>query len=183
MSSPCDPTGVLRKEHALILRVIDGLERFIDQPDDPDPARAGDFVDFFALYTDALHHGKEEDHLFGALVAEGFPRHQGPIAAMLQEHELGRALVREMRSALDRLPADSGSWSGFLHAARSYIDLLRRHIGKEDGALFNMADEAIDEPGCQALCEAYDQVCARRFDGRTMEQLERLGEGLADTAD
>ncbi|NIP79071.1 MAG: hypothetical protein GWM90_07655, partial [Gemmatimonadetes bacterium] len=97
----CRPTGVLRDEHRLILRVVAALEAFVESDPasgSPDDARA--FVEFFSLYTDALHHGKEEDHLFDTLVEHGFPRHQGPIAMMLQEHELGRALVRQMAAAI-----------------------------------------------------------------------------------
>lgn len=177
----CRPTGVLRDEHRLILRVVAALEAFVESDPasgSPDNARA--FVEFFSLYTDALHHGKEEDHLFDTLVEHGFPRHQGPIAMMLQEHELGRALVRQMAAAID--PTDPGTdrWRALRGPARSYVDLLRRHIQKEDGALFDMADASLDEPACRRLCDAYDAVCAGRFGGRTLEQLEALGEALID---
>lgn len=175
----CDPTGILRDEHRLILRVLDGLEAFLDR-DTRDADRAREFVEFFSLFTDALHHGKEEDHLFGTLVEQGFPLHQGPIAQMLQEHELGRALVRQMATAVEGLAADPDpSRRAFDYAGRSYIDLLRQHIRKEDGALFEMADGAVVGPVCQRLCDAYDEVCGRRFGGRTMQELERLGEALA----
>lgn len=176
---PCDPTGILRDEHRLILRVIDGLEAFLDR-DTRDVDRAGEFVEFFSLYTDALHHGKEEDHLFETLVEQGFPNDQGPIAQMLQEHKLGRALVRQMAAAVGGPATDpDAAWRAFADAGRSYIDLLRQHIQKEDGALFDMADGAVNEPGCRRLCDAYDQVCGQRFGGRTMQELERLGEALA----
>lgn len=175
----CDPTGILRREHRLILRVVDGLEAFLDR-DSRDTDRAHEFVEFFSLYTDALHHGKEEDYLFETLVEQGFPLRQGPIAQMLQEHQLGRALVRQMTAAMESADADPGpSWRSFDNAGRSYIALLRHHIQKEDGALFNMADEAVGDDTCRRLCDAYDEVCARRFGGRTMDELERLGEALS----
>lgn len=179
----CQPTGILRDEHQLILKVVDVLEVFVDRGQGDAPAeRLRDCVDFFRLYTDALHHGKEEDLLFDALTDRGFPRHAGPIAVMLQEHELGRSYVRRMADAVDGLPSDDAAWRAFEHAARSYIQLLRQHIGKEDHALFEMADHAIDEPACRALCDAYDAVCARKFEGRTMQELERLAAELIDAA-
>jgi hypothetical protein len=56
--------------------------------------------------------------------------------------------------------------------------LLRGHILREDHALFDMADDAIDEPACRRLCEAYEDVCGRRFEGHTLDGLERMGESL-----
>jgi hemerythrin-like domain-containing protein len=179
----CEPTGILRDEHRLILKVVDVLETFVDRGRDGAPAdRLRDCVDFFRLYTDALHHGKEEDLLFDALTDRGFPRHAGPIAMMLQEHELGRSYVRRMAESLGALEDDDAAWRAFEHAARSYVQLLRQHIMKEDHALFEMADNAIDEPACRALCDAYDTVCARKFEGRTMQELERLAADLIETA-
>lgn len=176
----CHPTGELRDEHRLILDVVGALERFIDgDPHDDDAEEARRFVDFFSLYTDALHHGKEEDHLFDALVEHGFPLHQGPIAAMLEEHQQGRALVRQMADAVDHMaPGGAGARRELDRVARSYIGLLRQHIQKEDGGLFDMADNALDESACRALCDQYEAVCARRFAGRSMADLERLGAEL-----
>lgn len=177
----CHPTGILRDEHQLILKVVDALEVMVDRGQDAVPvADLASAVEFFRLYTDALHHGKEEDLLFDELTERGFPRHTGPIAVMLQEHELGRSLVKQMADALDAVEADDEGWSGFEHAARSYIELLRHHILKEDNALFEMADSAIDEPACRELCDAYDDVCARTFEGRTLQELERLAAGLIE---
>ena len=179
----CDPTGVLRDEHQLILKVVDAMLRLLDAGSpNGTAAHLGQCVEFFRLYTDALHHGKEEDLLFQELVEEGMSPHTGPIAIMKQEHELGRVLVRQMDDAIDGVGADPERWRSFEHAARSYADLLHRHIGKEDQGLFEMADRALDEPACRKLCDAYDTVCARTFEGRTMEELEALAEELIDAA-
>jgi hemerythrin-like domain-containing protein len=170
---------VLRDEHALIVKVIDALERLVDRGSAGITAgETLDFVDFFRLYTDALHHGKEEDLLFEAMAEHGFSTVSGPIAHMLEEHRLGRALVRQMANGADALEDHPAAWRAFEDAARSYIELLRNHILKEDRALFDMADDAIDGPACRKLCAAYDDVCAGRFEGRTRQELERMGESL-----
>lgn len=179
----CDPTRILRDEHQLILKVVGVLETLVDRGRDDAPAvELRRCVDFFRLYTDALHHGKEEDVLFDGLADHGFPRHAGPVAMMLQEHELGRSYVRRMAGALDGMVRDDDAWRAFRHAARSYADLLRRHIQKEDHGLFDMADAALDESACRRLCDAYDAVCARRFEGRSMEELEALAAELIEAA-
>jgi hemerythrin-like domain-containing protein len=179
----CHPTRALRDEHALILRVVDALERTLDHGREAAAARAaaGQFPTFFRLYTDALHHGKEEDLLFDAMAEEGFSKVDGPIAHMMEEHRLGRALVRQMADSADSLIDHPAAWRDFETAARDYVDLIRRHILKEDHGLFDTADSVLDGPACQRLCHAYEEVCARRFEGKTMQELEMLGEKLAGT--
>lgn len=175
----CHPTRALRDEHTLILQVIDALERLLDRGR---PAISGgeirDFVDFFRLYTDALHHGKEEGVLFEALAEHGFSAAMGPVAHMLEEHRLGRALVRQMAGGADALDDDPSAWRLVENAGRSYIDLLRHHILKEDNGVFDMADDALDDTACRRICDAYGAICASRFEGRTLEQLEHSGHSL-----
>jgi hemerythrin-like domain-containing protein len=66
------------------------------------------------------------------------------------------------------------------NAAEGFISLIVAHIGKEDNILFTMADGLIVGPACRDLCARYDEVCARRFEGQTIQDLERLaGEILA----
>lgn len=178
---PCDPTRVLRDEHRLILRVIDGLESILDEG----PAAAAsdtlaEYVTFFRLFTDACHHGKEEDLLFGALAERGFTTDSGPLGALLEEHRQGRALVGRMTNAVEAMErGDPDAPSAFSDAGREYIELLRRHIEKEDQGVFHMADGALPEPACRALCDGYANVCARKFEGRSGAELEALGERLA----
>lgn len=176
----CDPTGILREEHALILKVLDVLEvELVDRAEEARPARLRRLVDFFRLFADACHHGKEEGLLFEALVEQGFPRDDGPIAVMLQEHEEGRAHVRGMASALDRLESgETDAWTDLLREGRGYLHLLRNHILREDHGMFEMADRSIDEPRCRRLCDEYESACGRKFEGRTLADLERLAEEL-----
>lgn len=180
----CSPTEILRDEHRLILQVVEALAGIIDaEPDDDAVAKVADCVTFFRLFTDACHHGKEEDLLFGSLVDQGLPRREGPIAVMLQEHEMGRSLVRSMADGLDRMRrGETAAWSDVAEAGRSYVELLRQHINKEDHVLFNMADGLVPESECQRLCHAYDAVCARRFEDRSLHDLERLAAGITGRA-
>lgn len=169
-------TAELREEHRLILRVVRELAGRLAADEQAEPLD-GEFVarciTFFRLFADACHHGKEEDLLFTELVAEGMSREAGPIAVMLDEHAQGRALVRRMAAALEQ--SSNGQPGGEVRdAAAAYIDLMEGHISKEDGALFNIADELIVGPSCRTLCSRYDEVGRRRFEGRTKEDLERL---------
>lgn len=185
----CHPTAVLRDEHRLILRVVDALEVFLDRGAGPGAADdLGDAVTFFRLFTVACHHGKEEDLLFDAMVHEGHSREGGAIGVMLEEHRQGRELVGRMAEGVARLRAEGAgdgaerAWADVESAGRDYAYLLRGHIAREDGGVFDMADGTLDEPACRRLCDAYDEVCSRRFEGRSVDQLEALAARLTERA-
>ena len=183
MSESRTPTGVLREEHQLILRVLDVLQRIVENGErgDWDVNAMTECVAFFRLFADACHHGKEEDLLFPELQERGMSRDEGPIAVMLIEHRQGREFVGQMATALEDLGGDGEEpFARFDTAARGYIELLRGHIFKEDNVLFNMADFMVDGPACQRLCDRYDVVCAHRFEGQSKEELEGLAGSLLD---
>ena len=171
-------TSRLRGEHQLILQVADAMQALLagaDGPDGLDFDAIGDCVTFIRLFADACHHGKEEDLLFPELEAAGLPRHQGPIAVMLHEHQQGRLLARRMADSLPTArKGDDQALSDLEGAARGYIDLIREHILKEDRILFEMADHAVRGPACDRLCGGYGAVCARRFEGHSKEELQTL---------
>jgi len=144
-----DITRALVEEHRLILRMITLLERNAHR------TAAGDYtnwqfyldgVDFIRTYADRFHHAKEEDVLFAALVKNGMPRENSPVAAMLMEHDQGRTYVRGMETAvremLDGLP---GRESAIAENALAYAALLRDHISKEDDILYPLAERVIPE--------------------------------------
>ncbi len=177
------PTGMLREEHQLILKTLDILQVLIEtgEAGDWDIDGMEECVAFFRLFADACHHGKEEDLLFPELQARGMPRDEGPIAVMLFEHKQGRAHVKQMAEALPGArDGEEASLAKLAAAGRAYITLLQGHIHKEDNVLFNMADFMVDKPGCQRLCDQYDVVCARHFEGRTKAELEELAGQLQD---
>ena len=172
------PTQILRDQHRNILRVADVLERILAREPETgtlDLDGVADCVDFIRLYADALHHGKEEDLLFPELENAGMPRDSGPIAVMLHEHRQGRAFAKAMAEALPAArEGDADARDRIIHAGYGYVELIRGHILKEDNILFNWADQMIGEPACRSLCAAYEGVCARHFDGRSVAELEAI---------
>jgi hemerythrin-like domain-containing protein len=175
-------TARLREEHVWILRVADVLERLVEASEAGgamDFEAVEDCVTFVRLFADACHHGKEEDLLFPALEERGMPRDAGPIAVMLDEHRQGREHARRMRETLGPAKAgDEESLRRLRGAAREWVELIRRHILKEDHGLFEMADGMVRGPECRALCRRYDEVCARHFEGRSRARLEQLAADL-----
>lgn len=176
-------TGALREDHRLILAVAAVLERILGgtDPSAEDLAAIEECITFFRLFADACHHGSEEDLLFTALEEEGIPREAGPVAALIEEHRLGRELVARMAVAMkDARAGNPAAMRAVADAGEQYISMIRLHITKEDDGLFDLADGVVHGPACRVLCEAYDAVCRQSFDGRTRAQLENLGRALVE---
>jgi len=178
------PTALLREEHQLILSVADALSRVlaIDSPGGPPAVGTVEgCTTFFRLFADACHHSKEENLLFPALEAHGMSRDAGPIAVMLFEHEQGRALVQAMVELLEQVRAGiSGSESDLRTASSNFVALITSHIAKEDGILFDMADQLIQGPACDALCAAYAELADERYEGRSRQDLVDLAEEILE---
>src|SRR6266540_1126404 len=122
-----DAIETLMTEHRLIERACDALAAFADEvrrKSTDDKEELGRFVTFIREFADACHHGKEEDILFAAMVEAGFPRHGGPIAVMLMEHDQGRAHVRVLADlAAQAAPSSVADRQRLAEAAHGYAGL------------------------------------------------------------
>lgn len=156
------PTEVLKEEHQGILRVLavveKGSARLATGKDVP-VGMFVDAVDFFRMFADKCHHGKEEAQLFPAMERAGIPRQGGPLGVMLVEHDQGRALVRQMGASAEALAkGDVTARQPLIAATRGFVELLRQHIYKEDNILYGMADAAVPEAEQKKLIAAFDEV-------------------------
>jgi hemerythrin-like domain-containing protein len=175
-------TEMLRQEHTAILRMLDATEevaRRLRSGAAVDSEILDGLLEFFKIFADRCHHGKEEDLLFPMLERKGMPRHGGPVGVMLHEHEIGRALIREMARTATALAAGessaAGNWSA---AADQYVSLLRAHIQKENEILFVMAERMLTPAEQAELCSAFEKVEVEQIGPGTHERLHRDMERL-----
>ena len=168
----------LRDEHEVILYGLEILEELADRLEDRQPVEIEDLealVDFLKQFADRCHHGKEEGLYFASLEKAGIPRQNGPIGVMLTEHIEGRSYIARMTTAL----TDVYSPHDFATAARSYVELLRNHIGKENQVLFMMGDQRLPEDEQDRLLTAFEAYEADVMGPDSHEKfhatIERLG--------
>jgi hemerythrin-like domain-containing protein len=154
-----DVTQVLVEEHRLILRMIALLEdhtRQIEEGRSSDWAFFLEAVDFIRHFADRFHHAKEEDVLFRALVENGMPEKNSPVAAMLMAHDQGRTYVSALETAAKKARDGApGQVPIIAENAYGYAALLRDHIAKEDGILYPLAERVLPEQVRPAIVEAY----------------------------
>ena len=156
------PTEELKAEHDDIRRmlaVVREMAARLERGEDVDAADLEKAIDFIRTFADGYHHAKEEDLLFPAMYAAGFPRGAGPVAVMLDEHNEGRAYVRGMAEATARYSVgDTTARPEIAAYAGNYAGLLDQHIEKENMALYPMADGQLAPEAQDRLRQGFDAV-------------------------
>lgn len=155
-----EATDDLRHEHQAVLRMLAVLETVARRPPKSvDVPALEEALEFVRVFVDRCHHYKEEQLLFPALRTAAVTEADHMIAALLEEHESGRALVRRLDAEVQAARAGQGE---ILAAApeilERYCALLRRHIAAENDRLFPLADERLAADAQSVLAQGYDRV-------------------------
>ena len=142
-------TEILMQEHRIIeqaLAALEGMAALAVQEHRLNTEHGRQVVSFIRGYADRFHHAKEEDLLFVEMEAAGFSRQGGPLAVMLHEHDVGRALVGRMAGAIEQVAVgDPKAPHVFSDSAMQFATMLRGHIQKEDNILYPMADDVLSQ--------------------------------------
>ena len=156
------PTQVMEAEHRLIetvVKALGGVAAALEKGQPADAAMLATAVEFFRIYADKLHHGKEETLFFPLLVKRGVPPQGCPIGGLSHEHEKGRVLVRALA---DQAPAYAqgkpGAKEAMLETLHGLVDLYQNHIWKEDAMVFPMADKVLTAADQTELTEKFGEV-------------------------
>lgn len=138
---------ILRKEHENIRLFTDKLEQMAVNLMEKNDISFEDYaksVEFIKTYADKRHHQKEEQVLFKAMLenlgemADNLINH-----AMIVEHNLARLYVWELEDALNayKQQATVELKLKIVTNTMSYVYLLRRHINKENNAVYPYAEK------------------------------------------
>jgi len=154
-------TEALMKEHQLILKYVDLMERYAEiSLKNPQKfmllEKAHDFIAFIHEFADDFHHAKEEEILFRYLEVPGVLTHCNPISQMLNEHSQAREWVRNMEQALHTNDNNKLEVS-----IAQYAQLLKAHIYKEDNILYPMAERGLSDTAKSALLKAMTETDER----------------------
>jgi len=172
------PTMQLKKEHDAIQQMLGILERVcrkLESGEQVNPVHLEQMIEFIRVFADKRHHGKEEDLLFPAMEASGFPREGGPTGVMFREHDEGRSYVRALSEAVSQYKGGNLAASPHIvRSARSYIALLTQHIDKENNILFPMADMHLSEEKQRELLVEFDRVETEKIGVGKHEEFHQL---------
>lgn len=157
-----NPTEELVNEHTSICAMIGILANLcsrMERSEEVPSVHLKMVVDFLDGFAEGCHHRKEEYCLIPSLERAGIPRRGSLIGILLAEHDLGRKLLRGMKTALlGRSIADPRADGAFIGEARVYASLLRSHITREDTVVFPMAEQRLSEKDKRGLALAFAEV-------------------------
>ncbi len=153
----------LLKEHEEISRFSQRLEQrciaLMEENEFCEDAFREDIV-FIRTYADERHHKKEEELLFHAMLEEiGQAAVPAIRHGMLVEHDMGRMYVGELENAVERYAKEQtpANKLEILAQAMGYVHLIRRHIYKENNAVYPFAQRALSQETMQKLNEQYQK--------------------------
>lgn len=177
------PFHTLKHEHRIIeqgLRALDGVCMRLEGGNVVPAKALLDILDFTSTFADRYHHAKEESVVFPILERHGIAREGGPLGAIEHEHQVERGLIADLREATASYrEGDANASNRFVESARAYLRLLVGHMEKEDGILFRLGDEILDERDKDALSESL-----RQFDedlgGRTIHEFAGIASELEE---
>ncbi len=177
-------TKQLRDEHEGIKLMLAILEKVVSAGESGwkmDLEHIERMLEFFRVFVDKCHHGKEEEFLFLELEKHGIPKDGGPIGVMLSEHSSGRKYIQGMSDALAGLRRGAPEAAGsFTENARGYMSLLKQHISKENDVLFVMADKVLSPEENETLLESFEKLEIERIGLGKHEEFHKLLERLQD---
>jgi len=139
-----DGIEILVNEHNNIKKMVDLVYREsikIVNGKEVDVKFFEGFKEFASNYADKHHHGKEEKILFDIMLKKCGPLAETLIRnGMYVEHDLGRMYLRNLGEALKNYEdnIDEARLNIIVNAG-SYVDLLKRHIDKEDDLVYTFA--------------------------------------------
>jgi len=176
-------TSSLRRDHDLIEKAIKAMDATIQLLEDgkhiPESI-LNPVIDFSKNFTDVCHHSKEENSLFPALEQAGMPRHMGPIAMMLVDHERSRELGMHMENSAKEY-IESGNSKNLINYMRQYVEHVTEHLWKENTRLFMMAEARL-----QYVSEKVDKELTSIEEsklkeiGKSRDHYEKLVENLTE---
>jgi hemerythrin-like domain-containing protein len=160
MTNPIeDPVQLLREEHEKVLEVVDLMELAVADLLGPRRAEA------YRCLTDCLifleHEVRAHDTLEEEVLYPSLGRHVPALTleVMTEEH-------RDIGWAMDRLAeglrAGERSLGEVRWHATTLVDLLRRHIDKENNALFLMVTQMLSDCEYEDLARVMHEVQAAR---------------------
>ena len=154
-----DWAAILIDDHQTTERVFDAVGNALARLEGPGMRLLLKAREYFTEYVDGCHNKKEENHVFPLAERQGIPRHGGPLAVMLGEHEESRHALDSLSEQIDRYVAGApDALAGVREAFDAYSTLLKSHFWKETDILYPMIRRVIGEGEAAELLAGIEAI-------------------------
>ena len=161
---PARAIAILRDEHRAMAAVLHAWTHLMAQARAraaaADPAQMRAIVRYLQDFPEALHHPKEELHIFRRL-SERTASVNAELDELHRQHVRDHALVAELREQVERL-ARAGSPEQAIAATRSLEELVHRyadfhweHMGREESVILPAAQRHLTEADWAEIDSAF----------------------------
>ena len=156
-----DPIHLLKKEHDTTLDLLDRMEFAVADLNGPRRTQALETLQMGldSLQKEIRAHAKLEEEVLYPALGRHVP--QQTVQVMLEEH---KELWWEMDQLHDALRRHEPPFNEIRWHAIALIDLLRRHIDKENNVIFLMTAQMLSEQEYRDLAEALTRMHEARRD-------------------
>ena len=154
------PTEILSNDHKVVLEKLKLMEQTINNLKSANVKNVLTDLKTFLRKEADLHFKKEEAALFPEM-EKFIPRDEGPIGQMLLEHEDLYKYEDNFIRGVDLFSNDENNGEAqklIRENGNSFINLLRKHIYKEDNMLFMMADMHLEEDQINAIMKKFEEL-------------------------
>ncbi|MBN1829509.1 MAG: hemerythrin domain-containing protein [Deltaproteobacteria bacterium] len=174
------PIGPLMWEHRLIEQMASLLQKAIAQiesGDGVDVVFLERAVDFFRVYADRTHHGKEEDILFRDLRRKKLStEHERIMQELETEHRIARNTVKALvEAAREYTAAKKGDPSTVRHCLADLVELYPKHIEKEDKHFFFPVMDYFSENEQQDMLMEFNEFDRKMIHEKYENTVEEFG--------
>jgi len=173
---------LLIADHQITEQVFEVINKACASPNGPTRTLIADILVYLNEYVDACHNYKEELCLFPLLEQRGIPRHGGPLAVMLDEHEQSKRLLSRVNElGKSYASGDLAILGDLAQTFEEYTTLVKNHYWKENDILFKMAQNALTEIDAEAVTNGILKVEAK-LGPDTRERYYALAERIIATS-
>jgi hemerythrin-like domain-containing protein len=135
------PVDILINEHKLILQAVEVIKKEtqkIESNNNFDSGFITTAVDFFRIYADRFHHGKEEGILFSQLSQKKMRETDKKIMTeLMAEHAIARRIVNTLEDVKQQyVPGKTDNLNALLDSLNALAKLYPIHIEREDKHFF-----------------------------------------------
>ena len=135
------PVGLLMKEHRLIDKMVAVVDKKVAAyrgSGKPSVEFIDAVIDFFSVYADENHHGKEEKILFERLAQRDMTAEdRTTMEALLSDHVSGRKIIRRLRELKGALIVNNPeAIDETIDQLQALVSLYSQHVDREDNHFF-----------------------------------------------
>jgi hemerythrin-like domain-containing protein len=178
------PIWPLMSEHRLIERMVKLLDKELQSMKKTSSVKTNIIslgTDFFKIYADRTHHGKEEDILFKELSTKQLSTTENQMMeCLIQEHIWARQAVTRLIDANSRyIRGDTTAMKEMVYELEKLVKFYPLHIEKEDRHFFVPVMAYFSETEQRSMLERFwdfDRKIIHEKYKKVVEEMEWIGQ-------